>query len=33
MNILAETDTLLTGFSGLVILVLLIWLAVHYLRK
>lgn len=30
--ILAENHTLLTGFSGLVILVLIIWLVVRFLR-
>ena len=33
MIILAETDTLFTGLSGLIILVVLIWIVVHYARK
>lgn len=34
MNILAENnDTLLTGFSGLIILILVIWLVIHFARK
>lgn len=31
--ILAENDTLLTGLSGLIILILVIWLLIHFLRK
>lgn len=30
---LAEADTLWTGFSGLVILIVIIWLIVHYGRR
>lgn len=31
--ILAENDTLFTGLSGLIILILVIWLVVHFVRK
>lgn len=31
--ILAENDTLFTGLSGLIILILVIWLLIHFLRK
>lgn len=34
MIFLAENnDTLLTGFSGLLILILVVWIVVHYVKK
>lgn len=33
MNILADNDTLFTGFSGLLILIFFVWLAVHFARR
>ena len=33
MIFLAENDTLLTGLSGLIILIIVIWVVLHFLRK
>lgn len=31
--ILAENDTLLTGLSGLIILIIVIWVVLHFIRR